>query len=499
MADIRVILADEADEKNSIKIDIQDTITFGTGSDIEPITNHSELNQLGYDESGHTGFARSDISVLEESDLSNTNALISIYENGKQKRTTLAAILNKVEHPDIPESGTTDHAALYNRDKENQHPISAITGLENKFIEIEEKFQTIDNTFNSINVSFETINNNFTQISSTLNTLSESINKNSQDIKTNQENIAQTNEKVLELENQLGNISIDKIDASKVVFNEAVTTAYKIGNIELVNGVGTLFAKDTTLLQGLKDIFEKEIIPKITQPSVSITFSQAKAYEAGTKLTPSYSASFSSGSYEFGTLSGTGTGVTLNSWSIKDTRNNTLTTASGSFSELQVTDGISYKITATANHSKGLIPITSSKNEYSSGQIQEGSKSATSGAITAFRNTFHGTLTTKSDITSTIVRGLAGKSGKTLSNGNSFTVSVPVGALRVVIAYPATLRNLTSIKDVNGLNAEILSGFTQLSNVNVYGANDYNAIAYKIYIQDFANANDKANTYTVVI
>lgn len=492
MADARVILADEANETNSIKIDIQDTITFGSGSDIPPITEHSELNGLEYDESGHIGFARSDLSVLEESDLSDTNALISVYENGEQKRTTLAAILNKVEHPDIPEGGTTDHAALYNRDKADQHPISAITGLDNKLTEIDEKFQTIDNTFNSINVSFETIDNNFTQISNTLNTLSESIDKNSQDIIT-------ANEKLTEIESQLGNISIDKIDASKVVFNEAVTTAYKIGNVELVNGVGTLFAKDTTLLQGLKDIFEKELIPAISQPSVSITFSQAKAYEAGTKLTPSYSASFSSGSYEFGTASGTGTGVTIKSWSVKDTRNNTLTTSSGSFSELQVTDGISYKITATANHSKGLIPITSSKNEYSSGQIQEGSKSATSGAITAFRNTFHGTLTTKSDITSTIVRGLAGKSGKTLSNGNSFTVSVPVGALRVVIAYPATLRNLTSIKDVNGLNAEILSGFTQLSNVNVYGANDYNAIAYKIYIQDFANANDKANTYTVVI
>lgn len=294
---------------------------------------------------------------------------------------------------------------------------------------------------------------------------------------------------------------LDSIDASKVVFDEEITTAYKLGNIELVNGVGTLFSKGTNLLQGLKDIFEKELLPAIIQPSVSLTFSQAKAYEAGEYVTPNYAATFNSGSYEFGTLTttGTGTGVIITSWEITDTAGNSKDTDSGSFDEIQVEDGMSYKITAKANYGDGLVPITSFKNEYAAGQIKAGSKSATSSAITAYRNSFYGTLAEKSDITSAIVRGLAQKSGKTLANGNSFDVTIPVGAVRIIIAYPADLRDLTSIKDVNGLNAEILSGFTKLPNVLIEGANGYNSIEYKIYIMDYANANDTKNTYKVTI
>ena len=70
--------------------------------------------------------------------------------------------------------------------------------------------------------------------------------------------------------------------------------------------------------------------------------------------------------------------------------------------------------------------------------------------------------------------------------------------MRVIIAYPATLQDVTSIKDVNGMNAEIKSGFTK-STVSVEGANGYTAKDYKVYIMDYAKANDKANTYAVTI
>ena len=75
---------------------------------------------------------------------------------------------------------------------------------------------------------------------------------------------------------------------------------------------------------------------------------------------------------------------------------------------------------------------------------------------------------------------------------------MPVGAESVVIAYPATLRNVTSIKDVNGLNADITSAFTA-STMEVEGAAGYTAINYKVYRIDFAKANDTANKYTVTI
>lgn len=286
----------------------------------------------------------------------------------------------------------------------------------------------------------------------------------------------------------------ESFDAEKVYFSTDLTTTTAIGNVALENGQATIPAKGKNLKQVWDAIFVKESNPSITQPSVGITFSQAKSYEVGTKVTPSFSASLNPGSYQFGP----DTGIVPTKWEVTDTADNSAETASGSFPELIVTDGINYKITAKATYEDGTIPQTNVGNEYPAGQIKSGTKSSTSGAVTGYRNTFYGTLTEKSTLTSDIIRGLSGKSGKTLSNGNSFTVTIPVGALRVVIAYPATLRDLTSVKDVNGLNAEISSGFTK-STLDVEGANDYTAKSYKIYTMDFAEANDKANKFTVTI
>lgn len=288
-------------------------------------------------------------------------------------------------------------------------------------------------------------------------------------------------------------VDISSIDPSKVVFPKGATTTYEIGKVKLENGMGTLVEPGGTLADFF-NIFVDEKNPETTDPSVSLTFSQAKAYEVGTKITPSYSATLNPGSYTYGPE----TGVTATAWEVTDTESHKATTASGSFAQLQVKDGMSYKITAKATHGAGVVPVTNTGNDYKAGQIAAGTKSATSGAVTGYRNTFYGTLTAKSDITSDIVRKLAGKSGKALANGNSFTVTIPVGALRVVIAYPATLRDVTSIKDVNGMNAEISSGFTKQT-VNVEGENKYTAISYKVYTMDFASANDKANKFTVQI
>ena len=290
---------------------------------------------------------------------------------------------------------------------------------------------------------------------------------------------------------------IDQLDAEKVVFPEDaedLLTTTAIGNIKLSNGQASIPVAGKNLRQVWTSIFVKEQNPSTTKPSVSLTFNQAKDYEVGTKITPAYSASLKAGSYTYGPA----TGIKATAWAVSDTEGNTRDTASGSFPELTIGDNTSYKITAEATHGDGAIPLTNTGNEYAAGQIKAGTKSATSGAATGYRNSFYGTLEAKDEITSAIVRGLAGKSGKALFNGSSFDVAIPVGALRVVIAYPATLRDVSSIKDVNGMNAEISSSFNPQT-VQVEGVNGYKAIDYKVYILDFANANDTANTFTVTI
>ena len=283
-------------------------------------------------------------------------------------------------------------------------------------------------------------------------------------------------------------------NAENVYFDKDLVTTSAVGNITLTNGQATIAATGKNLKQVFDTIFVKEKNPSVTQPSVSVSLAGAGAKEVGTKVTPSYTASFNAGKYEFGPA----TGCSITSWSVTDTNNaEPLNTATGSFAEITVADDTNYKVTATGNFSEGVIPVTNVGNEYAAGKIAAGSKSATSSAITGYRNSFYGTLTEKGELTSDIIRSLS-KSNKALTNGNSFDITIPIGAKRVVFAYPATLRDVTSVKDVNGLNAEISGAFTK-STLSVEGLNNFQGINYKVYVTDFAEAVATANTYNVTI
>lgn len=283
-------------------------------------------------------------------------------------------------------------------------------------------------------------------------------------------------------------------NAENVYFDKDLVTTSAVGNITLTNGQATIAATGKNLKQVFDTIFVKEKNPSVTQPSVSVSLAGAGAKEVGTKVTPSYNATFNAGKYEFGPA----TGCSITSWSVTDTNNaEPLNTATGSFAEITVADDTNYKVTATGNFSEGVIPVTNVGNEYAAGKIAAGSKSATSSAITGYRNSFYGTLTEKGELTSDIIRSL-GKSNKALTNGSTFGITIPVGAMRVVFAYPATLRDVTSVKDVNGLNAEISGAFTK-STLSVEGLNNFQGINYKVYVTDFAEAVATANTYKVTI
>lgn len=290
-----------------------------------------------------------------------------------------------------------------------------------------------------------------------------------------------------------------KVDADKVILQDDITMAgnySQIGNLTKdQNGTATFATKGKSVAEALTEILSKREQPTITSnPAVTLTFGQAKAYEVGTIVSPTYSASLSAGSYTYGPA----TGITATSWEISDTAGNTADTASGSFADVVVTDNTNYNITAKANYGAGAVAVdnlgATSSPEI---KIAAGSATKTSGAITGYRNTFYGTVTEKAEVTSTIIRSLT-KSNKALKNGDSFTVTIPANTVRVIFAYPATLRDVSSVKDANGLNAEIKSAFTK-STLTVAGTGSDAGIEYKVYKTDFAEAVTNANSYTVTI
>ena len=288
-----------------------------------------------------------------------------------------------------------------------------------------------------------------------------------------------------------------QVDASQVMFSQDLVFTEQFGKYVPSDGKVTVPANGDSLLDVLLSAFATDSNPSITQPSVSISSSSFKAYEVGTNVTPAYTATLNPGSYQYGPA----TGITATSWSVVDNaaEPNTLTTASGSFPQMQVVDGTSYSITATASYGAGAIPNTALGQEYADGQIKAGSKSATKGTITGYRNGFYGTTTSQSSGTfeSDNIRALTA-TNKAVTAGTVWNISIPVGARSVIFAYPATIRDVNSVLDANGLNAEIKTAFTKVQ-AQVAGANGYNPIEYKVYYTNYANANDTQNTYKVTI
>lgn len=284
--------------------------------------------------------------------------------------------------------------------------------------------------------------------------------------------------------------------ADNVYFNSDFTFTEKVGTVQtLTNGSVTVAAAGKSVKEFLAGLFAAPKNPSVSPVTVGITLNSAGAKEVGSVVTPSYSVSFNKGSYTYGP----DTGITATYVVSNNVDSDTKTTASGSFNPITINDSTSYNVSVVATYTDGTVPVNNLGTVVPELAISGGSKSATSsGKYTGYRNSFYGALAEKeSELNSTAIRNLTA-SGKALVNGSEFTVNVPVGTMRIVIAYPATLRDVSSIKNVNGLNAESKSAFT-MSTIDVEGANGHEAISYKVYVTEYANAAAEANSYKVTI
>ena len=278
-------------------------------------------------------------------------------------------------------------------------------------------------------------------------------------------------------------------DGDVIMANDFIATV-NIGTFTVPSsGSGTIAAKYKTLKEFLSGLFAKAEDPAVTQPSVSISLANAGAKEVGTEFTPSYSVSFNKGTYQYGP----DTGITA-TYAVSDTASHTATTETGSFAKFTVTDNTNYKVSVTATHTEGAIPKNNLGDRAPGKKIAAGTKNASSGNVTGFRNSFYGGVKSKEgNPTSAVIRGLAGKKGSAIAAGYTGDAQESVGDMRVIIAVPAP-RTINSIKDVNGLNAEAFSAFTHIT-VNVEGANGYEAKSYNVYYKDNAAACNKANKW----
>lgn len=285
------------------------------------------------------------------------------------------------------------------------------------------------------------------------------------------------------------------VDASKVIMPFDITLAgsyEQVGNLTKTStGIGTFATKGKSVAAALQEILSKREQPKITaNPSVSLTATSG-AKEVGTKVTPTWSAKLNAGSYTYGPA----TGITAKSWAISDTDGNSATTASGSFPEITVGDDTNYRITAKATYDAGAVAVDNLGDDSDPTiQIAAGSKSANGSYITGYRAWFMYVGESLDTIDSTFIRGTTNK-GATPSTQSG--VTIPAGTKRVMVAIPASGKNLTSVIDVDGMGLDVFGNFTQIS-VDVEGLNGYTATAYDVWVAE--NANGMAAThYNLVI
>lgn len=280
-------------------------------------------------------------------------------------------------------------------------------------------------------------------------------------------------------------------NANNVYFDKDLTYTANIG-VKTVpaSGFGTIAAAGKNVQQVFADILAKEKNPGATQPSASMNSDNIKAYEAGTNIAIKYSISTNPGSYTYGP----DTGVTFSGY--KATFNDeTLTTASGTFTSVQVTDTTNLSITGSVDYSDGKIPVTNLGNNYTSGQIKAGTKTLSKGTLTGYRNWFYGykaggATIDVSALDSTKIRALTAQNG-------GFPGTLSTNKMQqMFFAIPKGRKTEVSVaNNVNGAPCTV----TKVTDVMVEGANHFDAVAYDVWYVNNAAADGGANTYKITV
>lgn len=272
--------------------------------------------------------------------------------------------------------------------------------------------------------------------------------------------------------------------AENVYFKNDFIFTESIGTVTIPStGSVSVPAAGKNLKEFLASLFSEESEPTTNPPTAKLTASKCIAYEVGTKVSPNYTAGLDSvGSYTYGPE----TGVVATGYEVSATGEETkLTTASGTFPEITVTDTTEYYITAKVSHSAGAVPVTNIGNPYPDGQIAAGSVSKSSSKLYGYRAFFYGMVANDNAIDSALIRGLTNGGNYNAKKELTFTAANLEGVKKFIIAVPAsnTRKGLTSATITSSMNADATSDYVLMdTQVSVEGKDGHDAVPYKVWV-----------------
>lgn len=269
-----------------------------------------------------------------------------------------------------------------------------------------------------------------------------------------------------------------------------------------VNGVtglgienGATISAGTSFDDFVKMVVQKAIPATYNRPSLAIANNGGTAagnVEAGTTITPKLRATFSKN--DAGDL----TAISI--------KNGNTEVATGTMSPLDYAGDTfvigDETVSFTASATYGDAPVKNNNLGQESKENWFAGSTATSGSysFTGKRNLFYGTgVGDVPELSSEVVRGLANKKLAPAA-GTSFSINVAVGQQYIIIAYPATLRDLNNVTYVEANDSGMASNFVKYT-VDVADARgDGNGImSYKVYTYAMAVPAAAGMTFKVTI
>lgn len=265
-------------------------------------------------------------------------------------------------------------------------------------------------------------------------------------------------------------------------------TGGSIGGLE----TGDTIPQGTSLDELIVMLTQRSQAPTYTQPGVTCRVSSGTSsgnYEVGTEINTTIQGTFTQN--DAGAL--TSIEIKKGSDSVLSSPTSPVTTDAQVFTLGDET----VTFTATATYAEGEIKDDNLGQPSPEGHIQAGSKTSAAVSFVGKRNLFYGTgVGAAPSMTSEVVRGLVNKQLGP-ANGTSFNINVATGQQYVVIAYPATLRNMTKCFYVEQ-NTDLVENFKQ-STISVQGANGAAGADYKVYVYEMAIPAAAAMTLQVQI
>lgn len=278
-------------------------------------------------------------------------------------------------------------------------------------------------------------------------------------------------------------------DAENVYFQKDLTITAPIG-VQTIPSSGSKVLSTTG--KNLKQIFDmivaEEKTPSTAQPTASLNSSNIGAKEVGTNIAVAYSFATNPGSYTYGPA----TGVTFSGYEATF-NGETLDTASGTFTSVQVVDDTSLSISGKCASSEGAVPLTNLGNPYEAGKIAAKNFTPSKGTLTGYRGWFYGyyngdqAIAAPASITSAQLRAFGTKT--------SFPTSMNTSQMQQMF-FAAPKGRVSSVSISNAVNGAPLT--VTKGSASVEGANGYTAVDYDLFYVANAVAEGGDSKWNIV-